>query len=883
MKSIKLFIFLLLSTTVFSASAQEICYGLSDNLNCLFSFKRENGNLIAARLFDSLTSPEASCLNLASDTLFVIDEDVLHYVPVGIDSLNNTKIIGSDISTQKLSGDLGSLYANDFDAMGIDSFGNIWAGTSNANPCLLVVIDRNTGMVQNDFFGSGKDYLQVQNSNDSTMRFDGLAFDPITNTMYAAMNASNTAYSYMFTINTSSGSMNLVHRFDSLVDINDVEGVCFDASGKLLVVTGADPALLIQSRIWDLNLITKDVTQVFYLRGEGDLESCICTQVGGAAPIDISGYVFHDIGNDTLFNTGDTARGGYLISLYKDANSNGSYDKGTDYFVDSMRTLDNGFYQFRVAYDSGTNDFVLMSEDITNYPFQAFFTTDNMELASFSADRQTDINNNFGYSIDSTFNINFIAGNIYADKNSNAKFDSGEKTVENVLVRLYDDDNCNGEVDNAEAVLDSITVGTDGFYRFRREFDSTFLYKSESLTAQVNHIYDDSGESSAGKTMNRTGKFLMIGKDFIGLRFQDLSIPQGAIITKAYLQFTAERTDTFTARAEFYGEDVDDANQFTPYTTDISGRQQTTASVSWIPEGWLKDSLYNSPELKNIVHEIVNRSGWVSGNNLAVLIKPIAYSGPRRWVLPYDVSTSRAPKLIVEYTYAIPGSNKNCFVTAIDESTKPTASTMTTDNIEEAEFTEGGNTDSNNDFGMWGGALPVQWLSFKGKYIGAEVELDWSTAMEDNNSHFIVERSPNGSKWQEIGEVAAVGFSTEITSYTFLDGNPFNEINYYRIKQVDFDAHSSSGKVIVLDKKAFVHVGISIVPNPAGNMAEISWTASIKTGQLLVTDMKGVVVFDSQLSSSKSQIIDLTNLERGFYMVDIRTPNQRFTKKILHK
>ena len=73
----------------------------------------------------------------------------------------------------------------------------------------------------------------------------------------------------------------------------------------------------------------------------------------------------------------------------------------------------------------------------------------------------------------------------------------------------------------------------------------------------------------------------------IGLRFNNLNIPQGAIIESAFVQFTVDQTDNVNpVSLEIYGEDVDNAITFTTALDDISNRPKTTANVVWVPADW---------------------------------------------------------------------------------------------------------------------------------------------------------------------------------------------------------------------------------------------------------------------------------------------------------
>jgi len=124
-----------------SASAQQTCFTISDSENKIYKFRLSDGQVLASQSLSSLSSPEASTLNIAGDTLWILNADELHFVKTNNGSLANTKVSGSNISAQPLTGALGTRYISDFDAMSVDVNGNIWAGKtrlrikSRRRPC----------------------------------------------------------------------------------------------------------------------------------------------------------------------------------------------------------------------------------------------------------------------------------------------------------------------------------------------------------------------------------------------------------------------------------------------------------------------------------------------------------------------------------------------------------------------------------------------------------------------------------------------------------------------------------------------------------------------------------------------------------------------------
>jgi len=83
--------------------------------------------------------------------------------------------------------------------------------------------------------------------------------------------------------------------------------------------------------------------------------------------------------------------------------------------------------------------------------------------------------------------------------------------------------------------------------------------------------------------------------------------------------------------------------------------------------------------------------------------------------------------------------------------------------------------------------VPVELISFTASSISEGIKLNWSTATESNNSGFKVERKNSKDEWTELGFVPGNGTSTAQNNYSFVDQRPANGINYYRLKQLDYD------------------------------------------------------------------------------------------------
>ncbi len=192
---------------------------------------------------------------------------------------------------------------------------------------------------------------------------------------------------------------------------------------------------------------------------------------------------------------------------------------------------------------------------------------------------------------------------------------------------------------------------------------------ADTLDVRVNASADDA--SQTGTTVDLSSSSLNLANDdWVGQRFTDVTVPQGSYIISAYVTLTASAHDSGKFSTSIYGESVDDSTAFTTAGSNISNRARTSAVVTWSTSGnWKSGNVVSSPDLRTVVQEIVNRSGWVSGNNLSILFQK---GQDNRHVCSYDGDPSQAPLLHIEYVVvARPIANRLLFV--VSSSSSPTA------------------------------------------------------------------------------------------------------------------------------------------------------------------------------------------------------------------
>lgn len=169
--------------------------------------------------------------------------------------------------------------------------------------------------------------------------------------------------------------------------------------------------------------------------------------------------------------------------------------------------------------------------------------------------------------------------------------------------------------------------------------------------------------------------------------------------------------------------------------------------------------------------------------------------------------------------------------------------------------------------------LPVEMLYFTGTALGNSILLQWATATEINNSHFEIERQDAEGIWQIIGIKDGSGFSNTLQSYQFLDPQPLPGVNYYRLRQIDFDGAFEYSRVIALSSENRLGKSeLKMYPNPALGLMVIEFPMGESSTPFLlnVNDLHGRLLHEINGFSGKNHppvLMDVSKWQAGIYFI----------------
>lgn len=143
--------------------------------------------------------------------------------------------------------------------------------------------------------------------------------------------------------------------------------------------------------------------------------------------------------------------------------------------------------------------------------------------------------------------------------------------------------------------------------------------------------------------------------------------------------------------------------------------------------------------------------------------------------------------------------------------------------------------------------VPVELVSFSANVSGDKVLLNWSTATEQNNKGFNIERS-FGQKWEHVAFISGHGTSSERHFYSYTDdytNNSYNGRVLYRLKQLDYDGtfKYSPAVMVNLNINSRGYFLDQNYPNPFNPATKISFNIPEKSNvKLQIINTLGEVI-----------------------------------------
>ncbi len=372
-------------------------------------------------------------------------------------------------------------------------------------------------------------------------------------------------------------------------------------------------------------------------------------------------------------------------------------------------------------------------------------------------------------------------------------------------------------------------------------FTSTQIFTTSSTAATL----------AVSPTLATTGGGMVVSAIHCGNNTTPNSAPGGSNTYSVSAGFT-EVLDTYTANPSATGSGI--CTQISQQSITASGSVAPTYTFAGTPNRQIViySNLTCIRELDNSVQLV--KGGTVTGSNLANTVTP--------WNTVDTYSTYGSSSNLWGTTWSVAEVNASNFGAVLSASVS-----NGTARVDHMRITITGIS-----------TLPVELTQFSGKEVGNAILLEWQTASEHQNKQFVVERMSPLGVFTEIGRRKGKGNSLVIQNYDFLDESPLNGVNYYRIRQEDFDGQYEFSKIISIQRGDEAHYSVYPNPSPDGNFTVVSDHIIDDGVYIYSCEMKRLKFIES--NNNKALELSISELPDGLYFLIINNKGEQKIKKL---
>lgn len=179
--------------------------------------------------------------------------------------------------------------------------------------------------------------------------------------------------------------------------------------------------------------------------------------------------------------------------------------------------------------------------------------------------------------------------------------------------------------------------------------------------------------------------------------------------------------------------------------------------------------------------------------------------------------------------------------------------------------------------------MPVKLTKFDAIAKGNDVRCNWQTQIEQNSSHFIVERSNDAIHFNEAGIVRGAGNNSVPINYSFTDKKILladYRYLYYRLKMVDIDGTYEYSDIVAIKLK--LSSALSVYPNPVVSKMILGFISDRNdNSSLVVFNSTGIKVYEKSIEIIKGNNniqLNINSLPAGAYFILLNGKNQYSTR-----
>ena len=180
---------------------------------------------------------------------------------------------------------------------------------------------------------------------------------------------------------------------------------------------------------------------------------------------------------------------------------------------------------------------------------------------------------------------------------------------------------------------------------------------NERLSTRIEDGSHDGYESrlndynyTTGTEVHLQSESNLVSNNYPAFYYPYFPVKKGAQILSAHLELTASRSDSTDIKIRIQAEDRDDTEALSSGYNGISERRNnlTDHYVDWqVNEPWETNETYSSPDISDVIKEVIDRDGWTAGNGLTLMLSAFG-NRSNRYVMSYENNPAYSPKLVLK-------------------------------------------------------------------------------------------------------------------------------------------------------------------------------------------------------------------------------------------
>jgi len=184
--------------------------------------------------------------------------------------------------------------------------------------------------------------------------------------------------------------------------------------------------------------------------------------------------------------------------------------------------------------------------------------------------------------------------------------------------------------------------------------------------------------------------------------------------------------------------------------------------------------------------------------------------------------------------------------------------------------------------------LPIELTSFYANCGSSSIMVNWTTASENGNSYFVLERTKDLITWDMVANIPSQnGYSNNAQSYQFED-HVYDGTFYYRLNQVDINGDIQSYPPITLtcSGSSADPAIVNTYQNSDGQVTVVLFAPSDMDYVLDLYDLHGRKIYGSKGSAvggNNTIMIDAHVLRDAYYLVHMQVGDKNLSKKVFVK